>query len=521
MTQYTGDSGANTYTVDSWESAAYCVFSYANTDSVRLGSGDDLVFAGNDADTLRGGPGDDHLRGEAGNDSVRGGPGGDLLHGNADDDDLDGNEGDDELRGGTGNDTIRGGAGVDAAYGEDGDDIFVIGSPCEVVSGEVIDGGAGSDKIRSPLTSTQLASMGLSITSIETFETIAYDHSECLVVDMTLGADAPKRPGDDLYVAAAINDDGSALVTSTHQHVYSISTGGTITDLRSGDRVVLSPTGHSFGVLDNSVPAFKVYDAANSLQSTLAISSSGIFRMFPGSNYVFAPEGVVGHDNVEFTGVEVYTLGGSLHGDYAAADLRIVHLTPTHVIHTTTTDVVKTEIDGDEAWRVELPLRHLDVSQGSTTRFIALPYSDRNAVIHFEEDGTPTSTSFAGVPWDLSMSPSGEFSALTVQTQQGVAPRVLMFQDGALAAAVELPAAYANSVAATDNGEILIGAQTAAADARLLAYHYSGTLLWQSDLYEEMGGYRPKVVPSPSGDRFAALATAGLHTFHIDRSPTP
>ena len=59
--------------------------------------------------------------------------------------DLFGNDGDDTLIGSVGHDYMGGGAGTDKVYGKDGDDILIISSATAPVSGDLFDGGSGTD----------------------------------------------------------------------------------------------------------------------------------------------------------------------------------------------------------------------------------------------------------------------------------------------------------------------------------------------------------------------------------------
>ncbi|NQU57074.1 MAG: cadherin-like domain-containing protein [Rhodospirillales bacterium] len=77
-----------------------------------------VSFTGAEAgdDTLKGGSGDDVLYGGGGDDSLRGGGGEDVLFGGAGDDVLRGGGGEDVLYGGTGDDTLRGEGGEDTFF---------------------------------------------------------------------------------------------------------------------------------------------------------------------------------------------------------------------------------------------------------------------------------------------------------------------------------------------------------------------------------------------------------------------
>lgn len=105
-------------------------------DTLDLFTGDDVAWGGPGADGLKGDHGNDILFGEDGDDNIYGGPGFDIL------------------------------------LGGEGNDTFTIDADCEVVYGGVIDGGPGSDTIRSHLSLSELQSAGVTVTSIESFTVI-------------------------------------------------------------------------------------------------------------------------------------------------------------------------------------------------------------------------------------------------------------------------------------------------------------------------------------------------------------
>jgi Ca2+-binding RTX toxin-like protein len=123
-------------------------------DTIAAGAGDDWAFAGS---------GDDGIEGEAGNDTLSGMTGNDSLDGGAGNDRLDGGAGDDLLRGGLGADILIGAAGVD---------LFVYGAAGDVVAGEVIAGGNGSDEINLQ----NAGSNDFSLATITDVETLDFDN---------------------------------------------------------------------------------------------------------------------------------------------------------------------------------------------------------------------------------------------------------------------------------------------------------------------------------------------------------
>jgi len=101
-------------------------------DTITVAIQDMPVTAVNTAGvTLFGGAGDDHL-------TILGSVNGNTLWGD---------EGNDTLTGGEGNDYFYGGADADIISGGGGDDIVFITKPDEIVAGDRIDGGTGSDTL--------------------------------------------------------------------------------------------------------------------------------------------------------------------------------------------------------------------------------------------------------------------------------------------------------------------------------------------------------------------------------------
>ena len=103
------------------------------------GSLNNIIFADNSFDTIYGESGDDYIQGGNGSDTVYGGDGDDTF--------LGGDNSGDTLYGEGGDDTfqVHSGDGSDKMYGGDGDDTFEIVADND--SGDLFDGGAGSDSI--------------------------------------------------------------------------------------------------------------------------------------------------------------------------------------------------------------------------------------------------------------------------------------------------------------------------------------------------------------------------------------
>ena len=109
------------------------VDSGGGNDTVRTGSGIDIVYAGAGDDNITTGAGPDLVRGMGGHDVVDAGHGNDRVSGGAGNDQLNGHTGDDAIRGGAGYDTLTGGDGDDQLFGD--------------ADGDTLHGDAGNDRL--------------------------------------------------------------------------------------------------------------------------------------------------------------------------------------------------------------------------------------------------------------------------------------------------------------------------------------------------------------------------------------
>ncbi len=170
--------GSATLTVD-----GFGTDSLSGIEGLEGGSGNDRLMGDAGANILMGGLGNDTLVGGVGNDTLIGGAGIDTADysgatgavsvnlglvpaqatlgagtdtlqnienviGTAFTDTMTGDIGANRLEGGAGRDILAGAGGADSLFGGDGDDLFVISSFGDHVSGEQIVGGSGQDELR-------------------------------------------------------------------------------------------------------------------------------------------------------------------------------------------------------------------------------------------------------------------------------------------------------------------------------------------------------------------------------------
>lgn len=175
-TDGSGNTASATQLVTVAESASCCPLGL----EVLAGTaGADTLIAGNQGQCILGAAGADMIDGRNSQDVVFGGVGADTALGSNATDTIDGGPDDDVLDGGNGGDLLVGGTGRDEVHGGLGPDILRIRGACEAMSGEILDGGDGPDRLESPLTLAELSALGVIVTDIEEFSLIAPEAGRC------------------------------------------------------------------------------------------------------------------------------------------------------------------------------------------------------------------------------------------------------------------------------------------------------------------------------------------------------
>ena len=118
--------------------AANTIIALDGADTVQGGGGNDILYGLAGDDRIEGEAGVDFLAGGEGDDTLLGGLNGDNLYGEAGDDSLSGGSDFvfDQLVGGAGADTLDGASGngdFDYLYGGEGDDLFQVDTPADLV----------------------------------------------------------------------------------------------------------------------------------------------------------------------------------------------------------------------------------------------------------------------------------------------------------------------------------------------------------------------------------------------------
>lgn len=155
-----------------------CTLALSGSDTVtQTASGASALNLGAGDDTAMDGPGDTFIWGGLGNDTINGYGGTNLFFGGYGDDTINAANGVNTVVPGPGRDTVAMGTGDDTAY---------IFDECELVSGDRIDGGSGTDTLYTPISLSELTARGVTISN---FERIIVQDNHCR------SQCAPKTPG--------------------------------------------------------------------------------------------------------------------------------------------------------------------------------------------------------------------------------------------------------------------------------------------------------------------------------------
>lgn len=277
---------------------------------------------------------DDTISAGLGNGTVWGLSGEDILYGD---------RGDDVLFGGAGDDTIIGGPGRDVIIAGGGDDTIVVEHDCMVKSGEVIDGGPGTDTVRSPLSEAALQALGVTVVSIETFVTTDEDSRAEYLCESRSNDDGPYRRPPVSASWASLAAPNAELTTTTGVITLTLkntSSGDVDADVEftlsvRGEKVLIEVDTESISAasseavlldLNDFIPAGVDPQSIASSLLTLPVSASITTRIQLSDSsgelgYSFAPT-IFGHIEIgQNTTTAVLYREGALHETYYHGDL--------------------------------------------------------------------------------------------------------------------------------------------------------------------------------------------------------
>lgn len=304
--------------------------------------------------------------------------------------------------------------------------------------------------------------------------------------------------------------DGSLLAVSALGPVHITNTGGAtrFPNFSAPRSMTLDVRGQFSAIVEGNTVG--VYDRSGTLRYTQAREPAGYAVVVPGTETLFLPE--VGNDpeKPRVSHARFYNASGLLHR-FPVPGLRVSRLTQEHLYYATLNQLIKVTLAGVEVWRINLALARFEVAP-SDNRLIGR-VAGENRVTHINattgaiESSTPLNGSF----WNMTTSPSGEFSAASTKN------RLYIFEKGALRRNLDLPVKWAVSLAISNLGHVTVGAQQADHAAEVFLFGPPGTGAWRSSQATELSGYRPALTFAPSGQRFFVNRTSGLAAFDIIR----
>jgi len=315
----------------------------------------------------------------------------------------------------------------------------------------------------------------------------------------------PREGG--VFVDAAPRAGGSVLA-ATGNAVSTIDPQGAATLLGQGEEALLNPGGESYALRGKG--RLEIYDAgAQSLGGYPAAGSTlrpyDIVKLIPGTELLYAPLvqpqeelGVV--DSARIFDANLHPIG-----DFPAAGLEISRFGPDRIVYTQPGLLAARRLDGKPLWQAEVDVHKFETA---ADRSIVVPRFVKGQVLHYFQGKRIGAQAVDGVVWNLAIAPAGHFSAATTRTV------LYLFEDGRLLDSVPLRVTSVSSLAVSDRGEVLIGAQP----AQIFLYDAEGSLLWREEVGTDSSGYRPVVRFAPKGDRFLVIEKRGLSAYGIERS---
>ncbi|MBZ5708413.1 calcium-binding protein [Nannocystis pusilla] len=267
-----------------------------------------------------------------------------VVWGGGGNDKLFGDQGNDVLFGGAGADVFQSGPGRDIIIAGAGDDTILIDLDCMVLEGEVVDGGPGTDTIRSHRNQTQLAALGLTMVSIEQFVVVPENPRGVTVCEPTPIDDGPylqppvKLSWSGLTTPNSVLNSSDGLLTLQLQNTsantivadleFVLRVRGEELRIEQGPETLAAATSTSVSFdLNDFIPGGVNPSSVNPALLVLPTSASISVRARLSANSAhvgnsFAPT-IFGHLDKDGTGGDIAVLyrEGALHDTYYHGDL--------------------------------------------------------------------------------------------------------------------------------------------------------------------------------------------------------
>ncbi len=315
---------------------------------------------------------------------------------------------------------------------------------------------------------------------------------------------APAQVQDQLFESAAFLNDG-AVLASTGGSLHRIELGGESELIYSGGRVLLDPAAPLYGFFEGQV--MQVFNLNGEPRGVVQADPLGV-SLVPGAELVFVPTVDFGHDSVTVRSAAFFKAAGEVAGAVEVSDLFSFQLDKDRFAYATHDTAYVYGLEGDLRFKVEGGFHKFDIAGD---HMLAVERGTGRLMV-FEGNHLVAEQEMDAAVWNIDLSPSGRFKVATTKN------RLYTFDGDQLMADVPLSAAFANSVAISDRGEILVGAQDGEGGMEIQLLDIKGNLLWSGGNGREERGFWPAVSFDADGNRFLVISLDGLMAYHISRS---
>jgi hypothetical protein len=305
------------------------------------------------------------------------------------------------------------------------------------------------------------------------------------------------------FTALAPRSDGSALAT-TKGTALAIGPTGAKTTLYTGSTTPRLQRGSEGFVVPIGKGAV-VYDATGVRKGEVTYGANEYAKLVPGSLQTFVPHARSGDpENLDIDQARVFAPDGSLGSTFKTDNLAQSRLTKSHLFWSTRHAIVKSTLAGTTVWTSQVPAHRFEVDDPG--RYLIVNQDGDTRVVDIYDGTARLGTSTFDAPvWNIAIAPGGAFSAANSKTV------ARLFNNGRLAASMQLGEVFPVSLDVSDQGYVLVGTQDRRRKVTVVTlYMATGAVAWNKTLGDDDNAYRPDVHFAPNGRGFFVRDRAGL-----------
>lgn len=249
--------------------------------------------------------------------------------------------------------------------------------------------------------------------------------------------------------------------------------------------VELSPDAQHFGVYLGS--KLFIHDVNGTQHGQLDTPPLGYRHKLIGRGRVLSPvvEQTGVHDG-RVVALEVRNIDDALLARIAVSNVRFTRTSADYIVVATASTINRYLLDGQLVWTFALAAHDIAVAD-EADRMLVVDAHDTRRVLHLANGKQISSTEFRAPIWNVALSYRGQYAAVTTRS------RLHLFHHARLINTIELPIAYAISLAVQKDGRTLVGAQRSDHTGVVLCYGSRGKLLSSETLNIDDNAFRPKV----------------------------